>query len=451
MKPVSLTEDNIGISLIRFGIPFLFASLLQSLYGAADMFVVGRFSGSAAVSAVSVGSQILMMITGIVMGLCTGGTVLIARRIGEKNTEGAARAVGTMAVSFAAMGVFLTPLVLLLSSQLVSVMKAPSEAFELTKQYVMICACGIPFIIGYNVTSGIFRGSGDSKTPVIFIMIACIINIAADFLFVGVFEWSAGGAALATVLAQSLSFVLSVVYIKYKGLAFEIGRRHVLIDREALRNIFKVGAPLAFQSGFISLSFLIITAIINELGLVASAAVGVTEKLISFFMLPAGAFSAATATMVAQNIGARKPGRAIKSMSTSIAYSLAISTVFFVFTQFNPQSLAAIFSKDPAVIQAASLYLRSFSIDCLIVCFVFNFNSYFSGCGKSMITMLHNFITTFLVRVPLSYLLKGIKVNTLFYMGLAAPAASAVSVAICLAYFWYLKKNSADYVLEGMS
>jgi len=445
MKEYSLTEGKIGPALIRFAVPFLLANLLQSLYGAADMFVVGQFSGSAAVSAVSTGSQILNTITHSVLGLCTGGTVLLAQQIGRKNDDGSAKAVGTMAVAFAVIGVILTPLMLIFTRQMAELMQTPREAFEQTMDYVRICACGVPFILGYNVTAGIFRGIGDSKTPVRFIFIACVLNIIADYVFVGVLGMEAAGAALATVVAQGVSFLLSLLHMKKEGFEFDFGRRHLRIDGYSLRWIFKVGTPLALQSAFISVSFLIITAIINGMGLVASAAVGVTEKLISFFMLPPGAFSAATATMVGQNIGARKPERAMKTMTTSIIYSLIVSGVLFVIAQVIPELCASVFTKDPEVIEAAAQYLLTYSWDCILVCFVFNLNSYFSGCGKSLVTAAHNIVATFMVRVPVSYFASKTAGVTLWHMGLAAPAASLLSVIICVVYFWYLKKKDRLY------
>ena len=441
MKERSLTEGRIAPALVRFAVPFLLASLLQSFYGAADMFMVGKFSGSAAVSAVSTGSQIFTTITSTILGLCTGGTVLIAQKVGEKNDDGAAKAVGTMAVAFAVAGIVLVPVMLALAGPMTKAMQAPAEAFEFTKQYVMICACGVPFILGYNVTAGIFRGMGDSRTPVLFIFIACVINIVGDYILVGVLGLGAAGAALATIFAQGSSFILSVIYMVKRGLSFPFSRRYIAIDKPSLKWLLRVGTPLAFQSAFISISFLLITAIINAMGLVASAAVGVTEKLISFFMLPASSFSAATATMVAQNIGARKPERAMNSMICSMAVSFIIGTALTVYTQFDAESLTAIFSKDPEVIRAAALYLRSYSLDCIVVSFVFNLNSYFSGCGRSMVTMAHNVAATFLVRVPFSYFVSRMEGATLYHIGLAAPLASVFSVAVCIIYFIYLKRN----------
>lgn len=445
MRQLSLTEGKIGPTLVRFAVPFLLASLLQSLYGAADMFVVGRFSGAAAVSAVSTGSQVLQTVTAAVMGLCTGGTVLIAQKMGERNGEGAARAVGTMAVTFLIAGLLMVPLMLFFTPQMVSLMQAPPEAVALTRRYVSICACGVPFILGYNVTAGVFRGMGDSRTPVWFILIACVINVVCDWVLVGPFGLSAAGAALATVFAQGVSFLLSVLHMKRKGFPFPFSRRHICVDGYSLRWILRVGTPLALQNAFISLSFLIITAIINAMGLVASAAVGVTEKLISFFMLPASSFSAATATMVAQNIGARSPRRAMQSMTISMIFSFVIGVIVTICSWLWPQRFTAIFTGDPAVIEAAAQFLRSYALDCMLVAFVFNLNSYFSGCGRSMITAAHNLAATFLVRIPVSWYFSRQSWATLFHMGLAAPSASLFSVIVCLIYFLYLNKQHRLY------
>ena len=250
-----LTEGAIGLALLRFAAPFLLASFLQALYGAVDLFVVGRFTGSAAVSAVAIGSQVMQTITGIILGISMGGTVLIARRVGEKNDDGAARAVGTVAVLFSLLAVILTPVMLLAVRPAIAVMETPAEAVAEAMRYLFICACGIPFIIGYNGVSGIFRGTGDSKTPVYFIGLACLINIVFDFLLTGALDMGAAGAAAATVLAQGISFLASLLYMKRRGLAFPVKREHVRLDGAAVRRILVVGLPLALQDALVNVSF----------------------------------------------------------------------------------------------------------------------------------------------------------------------------------------------------
>lgn len=440
-KPLVLTEGPIGTTLLRFALPFLLSSLLQALYGAVDLFVVGRFADSAAVSAVAIGSQIMQTITGIILGISMGGTVLIGHKIGEKNDKKAAEAVGNVCLLFGIAALILTPLMLILTNPAVSVMHTPAEAVPAAREYVFICACGIPFIIGYNAVSGIFRGIGDSKTPVYFIALACAVNIVLDFALTGGLSMGASGAAIATVSAQGASFIAAVIYLRKKGFAFPFGRRHLRLKKDSVISILKVGSPLALQDALVNVSFLMITAIINTMGLTASAAVGIVEKLIIFAMLPPNAFAAAVATMTAQNIGAGKPKRAKKALKSGIGCALIFGISVCIYSQFLPETLTSIFSKSPDVVAQAALYLKSYSIDCILVSFVFCMNSYFSGCDKSIISFIHSMIATFCVRVPLSYMLSKIPGVSLYMLGFAAPAATLVSLIICFGYFIWQEKH----------
>ena len=442
MKAFSLTEGKVAPTLVRFALPFMLSSLLQSLYGAADLFVVGQYAGAAAVSGVSIGSQIMSTVTMLILSLSMGGTVLIGNCIGQKNDEGAATAIGTMTVLFGLFALILTPLMLLGTDAGVALMQTPPEAVADTRDYVFTCSLGLPFIIGYNALSGIFRGLGDSKTPVYFVALATVINIVADFVLVGGLKMGATGAAIATVAAQGLSFLAALLYLCKTGFSFPFTRRHLRLDGHAAKRILKVGAPLALQSTSVHLSFLIITAIINTMGLIASAAVGVTEKIMAFAFLPPDAFAAAVAAMTAQNIGAGKPQRALQSLKWSIVFSLAFGLLVCGFTNLFPEVLPAIFTTDGQIIRAAGLYMRTYSVDCILVSFVFSFNNYFSGCGNAMISMIHNVIATFAVRIPVTLVMSRLPGASLLHMGLAAPAASLLSILICAGYFLWLRKKA---------
>ena len=442
MKAFSLTEGRVAPTLVRFALPFMLSSLLQSLYGAADLFVVGQYAGAAAVSGVSIGSQIMSTVTMLILSLSMGGTVLIGNCIGQKNDEGAATAIGTMTVLFGLFALLLTPLMLLGTDAGVALMQTPPEAVADARDYVFTCSLGLPFIIGYNALSGIFRGLGDSKTPVYFVALATIINIVADFVLVGGLKMGATGAAIATVAAQGLSFLAALVWMCRTGFSFPFTRRHLRLDGHAAKRILKVGAPLALQSTSVHLSFLIITAIINTMGLIASAAVGVTEKIMAFAFLPPDAFAAAVAAMTAQNIGAGKPERALQSLKWSIVFSLAFGLLVCGFANLFPEVLPAIFTTDGEVIRAAGLYMRTYSVDCILVAFVFSFNNYFSGCGNAVISMIHNVIATFAVRIPVTLVMSRLPGASLLHMGLAAPAASLLSILICAGYFLWLRKKN---------
>ncbi|WP_343210431.1 MATE family efflux transporter [Anaerolentibacter hominis] len=440
MQSLELTEGKIGRTLLRFAIPFLLASVLQALYGAADLFVVGRFADSAAVSAVSVGSQVMQTVTGIILGISMGGTVLIGQYYGARDQKSAAGAIGSMVIAFSALAAILTPVMLAMSSNIVTMMHTPAEACAYAVQYLLICSCGIPFIVGYNGVSGIFRGLGDSKTPLIFVTIACIINIGLDLLLVGVFHMGAAGAAAATSAAQAISFLSALFYMKKRGFPFEFNRTYIKIDYK-LGKILKIGSPLALQDALINISFLIITMIINSMGLIASASVGVVEKLIVFSMLPPSAMASAVATMTAQNIGAGKPERARKCLWSGVCFSLVFGAAFCAYCQVLPETLTAIFSADRQVVEMAALYLKSYSLDCIIVCFVFCMNSYFNGCGQSVFPMIHSMFATFFVRIPLVYAVSRIEGVTLYEIGFVAPFATLISFFICLFFLYYQKKK----------
>ena len=437
----NLTKGKISTTLLKFAIPVLFASLLQALYGAADLFVVGQFSDSAAVSAVAIGSQVMQTITGIILGISMGGTVLIGRRIGEKNAEGTAKAIGSLSILFILFAIILTPLMFLATNSAISLMHTPLEAISFTRQYIIICSLGIPFIIGYNAVSGIFRGLGDSKTPVYFVLIACIVNIIVDVVLVGVLKFGAIGAAIATISSQAISFIISLIYMIKKGFSFEINKKHFKLDKESVKYILIVGFPLALQDALVNISFLIITAVINTMGLVASAAVGVVEKIIIFAMLPPTAFGSAVSAMTAQNIGAGEIKRAKTVLRYGIIYSLIFGVLAMIYSQLYPETLTSIFSNDINVVKVAGEYLKSFSIDCIMVSFVFCMNGYFSGQGKSTISLIHSLIATFGFRIPLTYFISRIDGATLYELGLAAPISTFVSIIICFGYFYWQNRK----------
>ena len=439
-----LTEGSIFKSLMKFSFPFLLASLLQAFYGAADLFVVGQYADSAAVSAVAIGSQVMQTITGVILGITTGGTILIGQYLGAKREKDMAKTIGTIICVFGFLSVVLTILMVLFTNPIARIMHTPDEAMKYTQQYIFICSCGIPFIIGYNAVSGILRGMGDSKTPLYFIAIACVINITVDIILVDFFKMGAVGAAAATVGAQGISFLLAVLFLWKKGFPFEFGKKYILLFPKKAKIIFHLGLPIALQDGLINISFLLITTIINTMGLTASAAVGVVEKIIVFAMLPPTAFASAIAVMTAQNIGAGKVERAQKSLYAGIACSLVMGIAFWIYSQISPESITSLFSNDKEVIYTAAMYLRSYSIDCILVCFIFCMNSFFSGCGHPVFPMVHSLIATFLIRIPVSFALSRMKGITLFEIGFGAPLATLVSLIMCIIYMRYgsWKKNT---------
>lgn len=442
-----LLKGNIAGALARFAVPVMLSSVLQILYSAIDLLIVGNFATTADMSGVAVSSQILTTMTLGVSGLTTGLTVLIGQFSGAGSEKDVRHSIGTSLVFFAGLSVLLTILLVSLNGTIVSVMRTPVEAIVPARQFLLITSLGTIFIVGYNVMSSIFRGLGNSKTPLIFVATACGINIVLDLIFVWRLGMGAAGAALATVIAQAGSFLFSILYLRIKGIGLRFVRDDFLLRWAYIRKFLHIGTPIALQEILVNISFLLITAVVNKMGVTASASVGTVEKLISFLMMPTMAFSVAVATMSAHNYGARQYARAKKCLWVGIYISLAVAVVVCAVCWVRGSALTAIFSKDPAVIRAASLYLKTYALDCIGVSFVFNFNGYFSSCNKSLFTMLHSLATTFFIRVPFVVVAGGMAGVSLLTIGCAAPLSSLGSLILCLIYYIWLNRRRPEGAL----
>ncbi|MDO4572967.1 MAG: MATE family efflux transporter [Clostridia bacterium] len=435
------TEGRIYGPLLRFTLPVLLANFLQAMYGAVDLLIVGRFGTAADVSAVSTGSQTVHTLTMLVVGVAMGTTVLIGQELGRKRPEEAGDAVGTSILLFSVMAIALTALMTALSAPLARLMQAPEEAFDKTVSYIFLCSMGFLFIVFYNLLGSVFRGLGDSRTPLITVAIACAVNIAGDLLLVAVLDMGAAGAALATVAAQGVSVLLSLLLIKRRGLPFRFTRENLRFKKRVAARILRLGVPIAMQDLLVSVSFLVILAIVNSLGVVASAGVGVAEKLCMFIMLVPSAFSQALSAFTAQNIGASRPARAKRALLYSMLTAFACGTALGYLAFFHGGALARIFSGDAAVVAAAADYLRAYAVDTLIVPFMFCFAGYFSGCGRTSFVMLQGVAGAFLVRIPVSYLMSRSAGASLFRIGLATPCSSVVQLVLLLMFYVYCERR----------
>lgn len=437
-----LLKGNVFKALMVFAIPYMISNLLQVLYGSVDLFVVGQFGQTFDVSGVSIGSQVMSLMTNFVLGLTTGVTVLLGQYVGAHEERQLSKTVGAGIMMSLLISVFLTVFLVLFNKQIVFWMNTPKEAIEATESYLLVCSIGVVFIIGYNVVSSILRGLGDSKTPLLFVLIACLMNIVIDYLLVGYFHMGAVGAAIATVLAQGFSFVFSLVYLARKGLGFSFDKSDIRFS-VYLTKILKIAFPIGFQSILVNLSFLIITVVINGMGVVASASVGVVEKLMGFLMLPSMALGASLSTIVAQNVGAKQYDRARQSLKYAITFCLSFAIIITTICMIDGSLFTRIFTHDQDVIKQGALYLRFYSIDCLLTSFLFCLNGYLNGYQKTVFTMVHSLIATFLGRIPLTLLIAGLPGVTLLHMGIAAPLATVISLVMIYIYF---KKTKFDTV-----
>lgn len=436
----NLTEGPIYKSLIRFVLPVLAAMFLQSLYGAVDLFVVGRFADTADVSGVATGSIFIQTFTMVVSSLSTGLTVAIGQKIGEGKREDAGCAVTSGIVIFGIFAAVLTLIIALFPAQLSALMNAPEDAFTQTTQYIRICGIGSVFMIGYNILGAVFRGIGDSKTPLLAVGIACALNIVGDLLLVAGFHMGAAGAALATVIAQALSVVISLAIISRRELPFVLRRpRKELVALE-----LRLGAPLGLQELLVGISFAIVQAAVNDISLVASAGVGVGEKVCSFVALIPMGFMQAAAAFVAQNMGARKPERAKKATGYAMLTAVAVCLVVSVFTFLRGDLLAGIFDSDTAVITAAHDYLKSYAIDFVLASVLFPLVGYFDGCGKTIFVMIQGLVGAVLVRVPFVLTVSRIPGVSMFAIGLGTPCATSVQLLLFLVFWLILRRKKAS-------
>ena len=435
------TEGSILKKLVAFMFPVLGALILQAAYGAVDLLVVGRFGSTSGLSAVSTGSQVLNLVTFVVIQLAMGITVLIARYLGEKRPEQIGSVIGGSAIVFAIISVILFVIMVGFARPISVLMQAPSEAVDLTTSYVRSCGGGILFIVAYNLLAAIFRGLGDSKSPLLFVLVACIVNIFGDLLLVAGLHMDAAGAAIATVMAQALSVVFAVILLMKKKLPFTITKQDFHFNCQCSR-FLEIGLPLALQECLTQISFLALCAFVNRLGLEASSGYGVACKIVNFAMLVPSALMQSMASFVSQNVGAGKRKRAKQSMFTGIGVGLAVGCVVFVLVMLRGDLLTGLFTTDAAVVQRGYEYLKGFALETIVTAVLFSMIGYFNGNNKTVWVMTQGLIQTLLVRLPFAYFMSIQPDASLTMIGLAAPVSTMVGIMLNICFYIYLNKIS---------
>ena len=435
------TQGSILKKLVFFMLPVLGALILQAAYGAVDLLVVGRFGSTSGLSAVSTGSQVLNLVTFVVIQFAMGITVLIARYLGEKKPQQIGAVIGGAVVVFALISIGLFIIMVCFARPISVLMQAPAEAVDLTSRYVRICGSGIFFIVAYNLMSAIFRGLGDSKSPLLFVLVACIVNVIGDLFFVAVLHKDAAGAAVATVMAQALSVVFAVILLLKKELPFAIKKSDFRFNLQC-KKFLKIGLPLALQECLTQLSFLALCAFVNRLGLEASSGYGVACKIVNFAMLVPSALMQSMASFVSQNVGAGKTKRAKKSMFTGIGVGLAVGFFVFLLVLFKGDMLAGFFSTDAGVVQKGYDYLKGFALETIVTAVLFSMVGYFNGNNKTLWVMAQGLIQTLLVRLPLAYFMSIQPNASLTKIGLAAPVSTIVGIILNVGFFLYLEREN---------
>lgn len=442
MNNSDFTTGSIPKKLVRFMFPILGALILQAAYAAVDLLIVGRFGTTAGISGVNTGSVIINIIVFTVASLSTAVTVLLGRYIGEKNPEKCSKVVGGALCFFLIISIVISVVALIFAPTFARWLQAPAEAMDLTIQYIRICGGGMIFIVFYNLLSALFRGIGDSRTPLIFVGIACVINIFGDLLLVAVFDMNVAGAAIATVAAQAVSVLLSVIIIRKKELPFKLSLKDFGINNE-IKNILKIGFPMVVQEIVTQFSFVALCAFINKLGIEASSGYGIANKLVSFIMLIPSSLMQSMSAFVAQNVGAKREDRAKKAMVTGMIIGASIGVFVSIFVYFRGDLPSMLFSRDPAVIARSFEYLKGFATEAIVTSILFSYIGYFSAHGRTVWVLIQSTFQTLLIRLPLSYLMSIQPNASLTKIGLAMPAATIAGILINTIYYFYINKKTA--------
>ena len=428
----NLTTGSITRNVLAFSLPYLLSYFLQTLYGMADLFIIGQFEGKASTTAVAVGSQVMHMLTVMIVGLAMGTTVSIGQAVGSGDRKRASACTGNTVTLFLGLSLVLTAALLCLRRPIVALLSTPAEAVEGTVAYLTVCFIGIPFITAYNILSSIFRGLGDSKSPMYFIAVACAVNIGLDLLFMGPMHLGPVGAALGTTLSQAVSVAVSLLVIVKRNTGISLSKTDLRPDRAVMGRLLKIGVPIALQDGFIQISFMVITIIANRRGLTDAAAVGIVEKIIGFLFLVPSSMLSTVSALGAQNIGAGKPERAKATLGCAIVITLGITSLIVILVELLAEPMVGLFTPDDAVILAGGQYIRGYIWDCFFAGVQFSFSGYFCAIGRSGLSFLHNTLSILLVRIPGAYLASRFFPATLLPMGLANAAGSLFSILVCL-------------------
>ena len=442
-KTNNLTEGSIARALVLFAVPFLIANILQSLYGAVDLFVVGKYCSPLHVAAVSTGTQVTQIVTSLVTGLTLGSTILIGQYTGEKDYERVRQTIGTTLTLFTVVALVLMGFLLAFERPLLTVLKTPEDSFVLTMQYVAICAAGNVFICGYNAISAVLRGYGDSTRPMVFVGVACVLNMFLDVVFVKYGNLGAGGTALATVISQAVSMAIAVIYLKRKKFIFDFRLKSFKPVPELVLRLAKVGIPISFQELMVRISFLYLMAVMNSCGVYAAAIVGISSKYDVFAMLSATSIANALAAMTAQNIGAGKPERARKALWLGMGFALSVSFLFWLWAQLNPASMIRIFADNEELVRVGVPFFTSCSYDYIMVTLVFCLNGYLNGRQKTLWTMVSCSVGALALRIPLVWYFGQNFAGNLRLLGMIAPLVSGIMACYTLVYVLYEGRKSA--------
>lgn len=436
-----LTRGSVTKTLLRFTLPFLVANVLHTLYGIVDMYIVGQFADATQLSAVSIGAAVMMMVNGLVMGLGTGGTVLVGQMIGSRRETDKQETISTVFSVFPLFALLLMALGQIFAPGMLRLLNTPPEAWDGAMSYLRICLLGLIFTGLFFAIASVLRASGDSKGPTIFIGISCVCNILGDILCVGTLHMGAAGAALATSVSQGLSVLFGYIYLRRNHFPFDFKPRSFRIYPQKGKMLLRIGLPTALQETMTSISFLVLEAIINSMGYIATAAVGVCDRVFNVSIIPGIAFASAISAMVAQNTGAKQYQRARQCLRTGMLFSFGISILIFAVLAIFPQAIIGSFTRDQAVVQSGVDYMSFFKYDCMLCAVAFCVNGYINGTGHTRYTMVVNLVASFCVRLPLIWLLSRLPNTSLKLISIGLPSASLIQFLVGILFVLFARSE----------
>lgn len=428
-----LTTGHEGKTIFLFSLPMLIGSLFQQLYNTADSIIVGRFLGKEAMAAVSGAFPIMMLLMSLLMGIGLGFSILISQYYGAKDMDKVKLTIDTTFIFVFISSVIITTIGILFCNPILKLMNTPENVFEQCRLYLIVIFAGTLFSVGYNSISAILRGLGDSITPLYFLVIATILNIILDIVFIINFNMGVEGVALATIIAQGISFLCSVVYLNKKHNILKVKFTGLRFDKSIFKEGLRLGIPSGLQQMLFSFGNIALQSLVNNFGTSAMAAFGAGSKVESFISLPIMNLGAAVSTFVAQNIGANKMDRVKNGLKSSLKIALVISISVTLLLILFSKNLIGLFNNDADVISIGSTYLLIIGPFFIFISSSYILTSAIKGAGDSMFALISSIISLWLVRIPGAYLFASIFDVNGIWMGI--PSGWVIGAIITFVYY----------------
>lgn len=439
-----LTTGSEARLIFNFTIPMLIGNVFQQMYNIVDSIVIGKYLGNEALAAVGASFPLIFTLISLIIGLATGGTIIISQHYGAKNMEKVRRTIDTMYIFLFFASIALSVIGIWSSAFIFKLIDLPAEVIPEAVKYFNLYSVGFVFFFGFQGTTAILRGMGDSKTPLYFLVISTIVNIVLDLLFVIVFGWGIEGVAIATVISQAGAFVTIIFYLNKYNSFLKFNPLKMQFDWEIFRKSIQIGLPTGLQQTFVAVGMLALYKVVNMFGTTVIAAYSVAMRIDSFASLPAMNFSAALSSFVGQNIGAGKLERVQKGLNATLWMTAIISLAVTVVAWLFSGPIMQVFTNDPGVVEAGKDYLFIVSAFYIVFSTMFVYNGVLRGAGDTLIPMFVTLFSLWVVRIPISWFLAQQMGPKGIWWGI--PIAWAIGAFFSFLYFRMGKWKSKNVI-----